>query len=239
MHLYLYSILKSYISVGFRMIFMNALLDVVVKVLLAFGVACAVWITGYILALIARKTVSTSLSRMRFDEWVRMLNIGKAIRRTGHIPSELFGIIAYWFIIAVFVTLGFLAMGIVADFQEMVSISKSILTIYIAGLLKAFLIIIIGFILVDVFVGYVYKSTELRAEMQILYPLGEYLRIVLYIAVVTYALEQSGIGIGVLTELLIPVIWGITAAIILIVVYLIVQSVKTGSRVGSSMYSST
>ncbi|MEM3346165.1 MAG: hypothetical protein QXR36_01900, partial [Desulfurococcaceae archaeon] len=112
-------------------------------------------------------------------------------------------------------------------------------TVYIAGLLKAFLIIIIGFILVDVFVGYVYKSTELRAEMQILYPLGEYLRIVLYIAVVTYALEQSGIGIGVLTELLIPVIWGITAAIILIVVYLIVQSVKTGSRVGSSMYSST
>ncbi|MEM4827215.1 MAG: hypothetical protein QXK07_04155, partial [Desulfurococcaceae archaeon] len=161
------------------------------------------------------------------------------IRRTGHIPSELFGLIAYWFIIAVFVTLGFLVMGIIADFQQMVFISKSILTVYIAGLFKAFLIIIIGFILVDVFVGYVYKSTELRAEMQILYPLGEYLRIVLYIAVVTYALEQSGIGIGVLTELLIPVIWGITAAIILIVVYLIVQSVKTGSRVGSSMYSST
>lgn len=209
---------------------MNGVLNIVVDILLAIGVACGVWAVGYVVALLTRKIVTLSLGKIGFDDWVRKLNIGRAVKRTGYMPSEFFGLMAHWIVIVIFIALGFLAMSMVMGSQNMVYFFKNIITVYIAGFLKALLIIIIGFILVDIFVGYVYKSTELRAEMQVLYPLGEYLRIVLYIAVVTYALEQGGIGLGVLASLLIPVIWGITIAIILIVVYLILQSIKTSGR---------
>jgi len=66
--------------------------------------------------------------------------------------------------------------------------------------------------------------------MQILYPMAEYIRITLYIAVVTYAVEQSGLGVGVLPMLLMPLIWGITILIVLFTIYLILISIRT-SRV--------
>lgn len=209
---------------------MTQVAEVVLNILKASGVACALWITGWVVALLSRKAVSVVLSRVGFDEWVKKLNLGKVIRRTGYFPSEFFGLMAYWIIIAVFLLLGIMTAAFLVGYQELVFASYTVLTVYLGGVLKMLLVVFIGFILVDSFIGYVYKSTELRAEMQVFYPLGEYLRIVLYIAVVIYALEQSGIGVGVLTQLLVPVIWGVTAVIILIIVYLMLQSLRTPTK---------
>ncbi|MEM4685370.1 MAG: hypothetical protein QW133_04560, partial [Sulfolobales archaeon] len=96
---------------------------------------------------------------------------------------------------------------------------------YVVGFVKTFLIIITGFILTDAFIGYIYKSSELRSEVRLLTPVAEYLRIMIYLAVVMFALEQGGLSIHSLNILLMPVIWGLTIAMILIILAQIVQQV--------------
>jgi hypothetical protein len=136
------------------------------------------------------------------------------------------GNLSAWIIYVVFAVLGIYVAGYVIQHEGLMDVANTLINVYLKGFLLLLLIVLIGFTLIDAFIGYVYKSTELKAEMQILYPLAEYLRIVLYIAVVVFAVEQSGLGVGVLPTLLIPMIWGITMIIVLFMVYLIIQSIK-------------
>jgi hypothetical protein len=56
-------------------------------------------------------------------------------------------------------------------------------------------------------------------------PVAEYLRILLYIAVLVFALEQGGLSVSTLHVVLTPIIWGLTAAMVVIVVANLVQQV--------------
>jgi len=108
--------------------------------------------------------------------------------------------------------------------------TQQLLNVYIVGFLKALIIIIIGFILTDVFVSYIYKSSELRTEMQLLAPVAEYLRLLFYIVIVIFAIEQTGISVEALTNMLTPIIWGLTVAMLLIIVFNIIQLTKGKPR---------
>lgn len=204
----------------------SLILEALLLVLKAVGIACLVWTVGWLIGQVVKYVVTKLLGKIGFDEWIRKLSIGRAIKRTGYSAHEFIGILAAWLMYIVFVVLGVYAVGYVTEWKDLVEYACTALVIY-GGFIKLLLIVIIGFMLVDVFVGYIYKSTELRSEMQMLYPLAEYLRIVLYIAIVTFGVEQSGLGVGVLPQLLQPIIWGITVIVVLFMVYLVIQSIRT------------
>ncbi|MGC9115228.1 MAG: hypothetical protein ACP5HH_04405 [Fervidicoccaceae archaeon] len=83
--------------------------------------------------------------------------------------------------------------------------------------MKAFVVIIIGFLLVDSFVGYLYKAPEIESELEFIGPVAEYLRILLYIVTVVFALEQGGIEVAFRSSMLIPIMWGITIMMVIII----------------------
>jgi hypothetical protein len=204
----------------------NITAELLFNIIISIGAALLTWLTGYLLGHGVKYFVSRLLSRIGFEEIVKRTGFGRAIKRTGLLPHEFMGSLAAVIIYIVFAILGVYIAGYVLKLEAIMSTAETALYVYVAGGLKLLFIVLIGFTLVDAFVGYVYKSTELRAEMQLLYPMAEYLRIVLYIAIVVYGVEQSGLGVGVLPSLLTPIIWGITVIIVLFVLYLIVQSIR-------------
>lgn len=201
-------------------------IDVLFNTLKAVGSACLIWALGWLIGLAVKHLVAKILSKIGFDEWIWKISLGRVIKRTGYLPHEFMGNLSAWMIYIVFTVFGIYVAGAVVRHHGLMEFARTLIDVYIKGFLTLLLIVIIGFALIDAFIGYVYKSTELKAEMQILYPLAEYLRIVLYIAVVVYAVEQSGLSVGVLTTLLIPMIWGVTIITVLFVVYLIMQNLK-------------
>jgi hypothetical protein len=204
----------------------NIAAELLYSIIISIGAALLTWLTGYLLGHGVKYFVSRLLSRVGFEEIVKRTGFGRAIKRTGLLPHEFMGSLAAVIIYIVFAILGVYIAGYVLKLEVIMSTAETVLYVYVAGGVKLLFIVLIGFTLVDAFVGYVYKSTELRAEMQLLYPMAEYLRIVLYIAIVVYGVEQSGLGVGVLPLLLTPIIWGITVIIVLFVLYLIVQSIR-------------
>lgn len=103
----------------------------------------------------------------------------------------------------------------------MAGMTQQLLIISIVGFLKALVIIIIGFMLTDVFVSYIYKSSGPRCSF-LLAPVAEYLRLLFYIVVVIFAIEQTGMSFEALTNMLIPITWGLTVAMLLIIVFNII-----------------
>lgn len=209
---------------------MTGYLEFMLDVLKAVGLACLVWMLGYFIGHFVKYILVRVLGRANVDDFIRRTGIGRAIRRTGLLAHEFIASLAAWLIYLLFLILGVYFAGLLAQHEGVVKAAEIALNVYYVGGLKLLLVVIIGFVLVDAFVGYVYKSVELKSETQLLTPVTEYLRIVLYIAIMVYAVEQSGLGVGALLQLLTPLIWGVTAITVLVVLYLIIQSVQQTRR---------
>jgi hypothetical protein len=205
-------------------------LELVLDVFKATGLACLVWTLGYFIGHFVKYALVRVLGRANVDDFIRRTGIGRAIRRTGLLAHEFIASLAAWLIYLLFLILGVYFAGLLVQHEGVVKAAETALNVYYVGGLKLLLIVIIGFVLVDAFVGYVYKSVELKSETQLLTPVAEYLRIVLYIAIMVYAVEQSGLGVGALLQLLTPLIWGVTAITVLVVLYLIIQSIQQTRR---------
>ncbi|MEM1600693.1 MAG: hypothetical protein QW267_07295 [Sulfolobales archaeon] len=196
-----------------------------VHLLITISYSAFLVVLGYLAGFLTKRFIVYVLSRVGFDEWFKKFAIGKAILRSGYSSSEFFGLVSSWII---YLTSVLLALGLGTSNLGINWLSESIYAIvyvYVVGFVKTFLIIITGFILTDAFIGYIYKSSELRSEVRLLTPVAEYLRIMIYLAVVMFALEQGGLSIHSLNILLMPVIWGLTIAMILIILAQIVQQV--------------
>jgi hypothetical protein len=205
-------------------------LEFMLDVLKAVGLACLVWMLGYFIGHFVKYILVRVLGRANVDDFIRRTGIGRAIRRTGLLAHEFIASLAAWLIYLLFLILGVYFAGLLAQHEGVVIAAETALNVYYVGGLKLLLVVIIGFVLVDAFVGYVYRSVELKSETQLLTPVAEYLRIVLYIAIMVYAVEQSGLGVGALLQLLTPLIWGVTAITVLVVLYLIIQSIQQTRR---------
>ena len=209
---------------------MTGYLEFVLDVLKAVGLACLVWMLGYFIGHFVKYALVRVLGRANVDDFIGRTGIGRAIRRTGLLAHEFIASLAAWLIYLLFLILGVYFAGLLAQHEGVVKAAGTALNVYYVGGLKLLLVVIIGFVLVDAFVGYVYRSVELKSETQLLTPVAEYLRIVLYIAIMVYAVEQSGLGVGALLQLLTPLIWGVTAITVLVVLYLIIQSIQQTRR---------
>ena len=195
------------------------------SLLRAIGFAALTILIGYAAGALVKRFIRYALTKVGFDEWFKKFAVGKAILRSGYVASEFFGLVISWII---YVTATLLAVAIAAADLGITAISEPlyyIVSVYVTGFAKAFAIMIVGFILVDTFIGYVYKSTELRSEASFLTPVAEYLRILLYIAILVFALEQGGLNVSTLYILLTPIIWGLTIAMIVIILANLVQQV--------------
>jgi hypothetical protein len=195
------------------------------NLVIAIGLTVAIVLIGYVLGILARRLILYILTKVGFDEWFKKFAVGKAILRSGYSASEFFGLITSW---VIYLTSFLLALATLTSSLNLTPLSDTLYTIvsvYVVGFIKAFLIIITGFILTDTFIGYIYKSSELRSEVRLLTPVAEYLRIMIYLAVIVFALEQGGLNVYSLNMLLVPIIWGLTIAMIIIIISQVIQQV--------------
>ncbi len=193
--------------------------------LVTLATSALIVVAGYVGGVLTKRFMIYVLSKVGFDEWFKKFAIGKAVLRSGYSASEFFGLVSSW---TIYLTSVLLALGLGASNLGIYWLSETLYTIvhvYIVGFIKTFLIIIIGFLLTDTFISYIYKSSELRSEIRLLTPVAEYLRIMIYLAVLIFALEQGGLSIYTLNILLMPVIWGLTIAMIFIILAQILQQV--------------
>lgn len=189
------------------------------------GISALIIIAGYVFGIVARRLLLYLLTKIGFDEWFKKFAVGKAILRSGYSASEFFGLVSSWIIYLSFLLM---AAATIASNLGITWLSESlnvVVFVYIVGFVKTFLIVVTGFIFTDTFISYIYKSSELRSEIKLLTPVAEYLRIMIYLAVVVFALEQGGLNIYSLNLLLMPVIWGLTVAMVLIILAQIIQQI--------------
>jgi small-conductance mechanosensitive channel len=189
----------------------------VLTVLYHAAVAVLIAVLGIVLGRVVRRMVDRLLFRLGFNDWFRNFNIGRALLRSGYIPSEFFGSVAAWLLYLIFIltAVAYLAVSFGrVDVSEWVT---SIIAVYLFGFVKFFIISIIGFILVDGFVEYIYKGALSRNEA-VVGPVAEYIRIILYLVVVTFALEQGGINVTTLSSMLTPITWGLAVAVVAVLI---------------------
>lgn len=179
------------------------------------GVAALIVVIGFIGGRIAKRLVNYILQKVGINEWFRKFNIGRAIVRGGYAPSELFGLICSWVIYLLGLLYAMLYLTRYPLLQPIHEpIGMAIGLIY--GAVKALLVIVVGYILVDTFIGYIYKSGS-ESHLISLVPAAEYLRIILYLVVLIYALQLGGLPVEILWGLITPVIWGLTIIIVILV----------------------
>jgi small-conductance mechanosensitive channel len=189
----------------------------VLTVLYHAAVAVLIAVFGIVLGRVVRRMVDRILFRLGFNDWFRNFNIGRALLRSGYTPSEFFGSVAAWLLYLIFIltAVAYLAVSFGrVDVSEWVT---SIIAVYLFGFVKFFIISIIGFILVDGFVEYIYKGALSRNEA-VVGPVAEYIRIILYLVVVTFALEQGGINVTTLSSMLTPITWGLAVAVVAVLI---------------------
>jgi len=194
----------------------------VLTVLYHVAVAVLIAVFGIVLGRVVRRVVDRVLFRLGFNDWFRNFNIGRALLRSGYTPSEFFGSVAAWLLYLFFILTAVAYLGMSFGRVEVSAWVASILVVYLFGFVKFFIISIIGFILVDGFVEYIYKGALSRNEA-VVGPVAEYIRIILYLVVVTFALEQGGIDVTTLSLMLTPITWGLAVAV---VVVLILEALK-------------
>jgi hypothetical protein len=189
----------------------------VLTVLYHAAVAVLIAVFGIVLGRVVRRMVDRLLFSLGFNDWFRNFNIGRALLRSGYTPSEFFGSVAAWLLYLIFIltAVAYLAVSFGrVDVSEWVT---SIIAVYLFGFVKFFIISIIGFILVDGFVEYIYKGALSRNEA-VVGPVAEYIRIILYLVVVTFALEQGGINVTTLSSMLTPITWGLAVAVVAVLI---------------------
>ena len=189
----------------------------VLAVLYHAAVAVLIAVFGIVLGRVVRRMVDRLLFRLGFNDWFRNFNIGRALLRSGYTPSEFFGSVAAWLLYLIFILTAVAYLAVSFGRVEVSEWVTSIIAVYLFGFVKFFIISIIGFILVDGFVEYIYKGALSRNEA-VVGPVAEYIRIILYLVVVTFALEQGGINVTTLSSMLTPITWGLAVAVVAVLI---------------------
>jgi hypothetical protein len=189
----------------------------VLTVLYHAAVAVLIAVFGIVLGRVVRRMVDRLLFRLGFNDWFRNFNIGRALLRSGYTPSEFFGSVAAWLLYLIFILTAVAYLAVSFGRVEVSEWVSSIIVVYLFGFVKFFIISIIGFILVDGFVEYIYKGALSRNEA-VVGPVAEYIRIILYLVVVTFALEQGGINVTTLSSMLTPITWGLAVAVVAVLI---------------------
>ncbi|MEB3692650.1 MAG: hypothetical protein G5Z42_02740 [Caldisphaeraceae archaeon] len=150
-----------------------------------------------------------------FNDWFRHITMGRIALRAGKTGGDFFGSIISYFLYATGVVL---AIDYLSQAFRSIGRVAGLLTNGLGYAALFVFIILIGFILIDVFDSYL--STEARQrggpEIDILIV---YIKIVLYLTVITFALREIRLNVTPLMVLLQPLSWGL--AILFVAVYVV------------------
>lgn len=172
---------------------------------------------GVVFGRLLRLVVVRLFRRLGLNDWFRNFNIGRALLRSGYTAGEFFGSLAAWIVYIVFILLAAAYLGLYLDHPEIYQGAMGIINVYVLGFVKFLVISLLGFILVDGFAEYIYKGALSRSE-SVVGPVAEYIRIILYLVVITFALEQGGINVTTLSAMLTPITWGLAVAVVALIV---------------------
>jgi len=179
--------------------------------------AVAVVAVGFVLGRVVKRLLERGLARLGFNDWFRNFNIGRALLRSGYTAGEFFGSLTAWLIYITSILLAVAYLGFAFDSPGFYRWALDMVNVYVYGFVKFFVIALVGFILVDGFVEYIYKGAIFRVE-SVIGPVAEYIRIILYLVVITFALEQGGINVATLSAMLTPITWGLAVAVVAVLV---------------------
>jgi len=181
------------------------------------AISLLIVVAGYALGKVIRHALIRLLRRTGFNDWFRNFNIGRALLRSGYTAGEFFGSLTAWLIYITSILLAVAYLGFAFDSPWLYRWALDMVNVYVYGFVKFFVIALVGFILVDGFVEYIYKGAIFRVE-SVIGPVAEYIRIILYLVVITFALEQGGINVATLSAMLTPITWGLAVAVVAVLV---------------------
>jgi hypothetical protein len=209
---------------------LNLTLEILVEYLTATAILIGIVIVTYVIGRLVKYFVRYMAGRTGFSDWMVKFHLGKAIVRSGMSVGEFFGEVSMWLILITGVLFGLATWFSLVNYPYVATLMLDIVNTYVYGFVKAFIIVVVGFLLTDAFIGYVYKGGEEGNKLEFLSPIGEYLRLLFYLAVLIFALDVGGLSVNTLTMILLPVVWGLTIIMIIIIAGKIVVEVLEKAR---------
>ncbi|MDP8002581.1 MAG: mechanosensitive ion channel family protein [Caldisphaera sp.] len=164
----------------------------------------------YFIGKFLKFVIERSLEVTGFNDWFKHISMGKIALRAGMTGGDFFGSIIAYFI---YVTGIVLALDFLSQIVKELRVASSMIT-YGLGYVALFVfIIIIGFILIDVFDSYISSEARQRGgqELEILIV---YIKIILYLTVITLAMREVKLDVEPLMILLQPLAWGLAIAFV-------------------------
>lgn len=168
----------------------------------------------YFLGKIVKFLLKRSLEITGFNDWFKHISMGRLTLRAGMTGGDFFGSLIAYFLYAtgVILAIDFISNEILKELK----VASALLTIGLGYTALFVFTIIIGFILIDVFDSYITSEAKLRGgqELEILIV---YIKIVLYITVITLAMREVKLDVTPLMILLQPLAWGLAIAFVALI----------------------
>ncbi|MEM4601817.1 MAG: hypothetical protein QW808_02845, partial [Desulfurococcaceae archaeon] len=111
-------------------------------------ISALIIVAGFIIGKGVKRTLTYLIFRLGVNEWFKRFAIGRAIIRSGYAPSEFFGMVASWviYILSFFLSAMYLSQQLALWYVY--DVFSSLLG-YLYSFVRAFIIIVVGYILVD------------------------------------------------------------------------------------------
>jgi hypothetical protein len=174
------------------------------KVLSAFVILVAGWVSGKGAGWLVRGTVS----RWSFGPAFKKTSIGRAILLSGYTPSLFFGSLARWcvYLIAIYEAIEVLEIPPLRTFMREI-------VLYLPYFISGLLILIVGFIFADSVGDIVKQAGGGSGGHEYYNPFGDAVRIFLYFVVLVMALVQMKIDVTILYIFAQAFAWSIAIAV--------------------------
>ena len=165
--------------------------------------AIVILLIGWIVGRMFGKFVSKVLDKVGLDDIIRKTSLGQNIEKSGLNLVKLFDLLIRWFVylIAIMGATNVLEIEFLSNFMDK-------LVSYIPNI-AAFLIVLVGgFVLVDVFVDFMEKFSS-ASKVEMMSPLMTLMRIFFYFVISILALTQLKIDLEIVYTFIEPVAWGV------------------------------
>jgi len=170
-------------------------------------VAIIILIIGLFAGRIGGKVISKVLDKIGVDDAVEKTAIGDTIKKSGMTTVGCFDALIRWFIYLVFImaAINVLNIPMLAGFVQQV-------VLYIPHLIIGIIVLVVGLIVADFFIDQLEMQLTAR-EVEFAEIITSVLRVIFYLVVIVFALDQLLIETTVIYTFLVPLAWGIAAGI--------------------------
>lgn len=169
----------------------------------------------YLIGKFIKFLIKRSLEVTGFNDWFKHISMGRITLRAGMTAGDFFGNIIAYFLYAtgVVLSIDFISHTVVLELKT----ASDLITKGLGYIALFVFIILIGFILIDVFDSYISGEAKIRGgqEIEILIV---YIKIVLYLTVITLAMREVNLDVTPLMILLQPLAWGLAIAFVALII---------------------